>query len=87
MNRNLAVRLCRRAWSLLAWPYGSLGRTGWLFQGAPVEPAQTIPELREVRSRLLTRWQPGGHSTWFTPENIECTFEEFYSDVQLSVTH
>ena len=87
MNGNFAVRLCHRAWSLVAWPYGSLGRTGWLFRGAPVEPTQTILELRDVRSRLLTRWQAGGHSTWFTPENIEHTFEQFYSDVQHGATH
>jgi len=85
-NRNFAVCLCHRAWSLLAWPYGSLGRTGWLFRGAPVKPAQTIPELGDMGSRLLTRWQAGGHSTWFTPENIERTFEQFYADVQLNAT-
>lgn len=85
--QNFAVRCCRRAWSLLAWPYGSLGRTGWLFRGTPLESTQTIPELGEVRSRLLTRWQAGGHSTWFAPENIEHTFAQFYSDVQLRATH
>ena len=84
---NCAVRLCRRVWSLLAWPYGSLGRTGWLFRGAPVELNQTIPELYDTRSRLLTHWQTGGHSTWFSSGNIEPTFEQFYSDLQLSATH
>ena len=84
--QNFAVQLRRRAWSLLAWPYGSLGRTGWLFRGAPVEPTHAIPELAGFRSRLVTRWQAGGHSTWFTPENIERTFERFHSDVQHGVT-
>jgi hypothetical protein len=52
-----------------------------------VELNQTIPELDDTRSRLLTRWQTGGHSTWFTQENIETTFEQFYSDLQLGATH
>lgn len=86
-RQNLAVRLCRQAWSLLSWPYGSLGRTGWLFRGAPVEPLQSTPELRGINPRLLTRWQAGGHSTWFTPENIERTFEQFHLDIQLGATH
>lgn len=84
---NFAVRLRHRAWSLLAWPYGSLGRTGWFLRGAPLRSTQTIPELGDARPRLLNRWQAGGHSTWFIPENIERTFEQFYSDLQIGSTH
>ena len=85
-HQNLAVRLYRRAWSLLAWPYGSLGRTGWLFRGGSMKPNQIDPELGDIRGRLLTRWQVGGHSAWFTPRNIEATFEQLYSDLQLGTT-
>jgi len=86
-SKNLAARLWHQAWPVLAWPYGSLGRTGWLFRGEPVEPAQSNAELGNVRSRLITRWQTGGHSTWFTPENIERTFEQFYAELQQGVGH
>jgi pimeloyl-ACP methyl ester carboxylesterase len=70
-----------RVWSALAWPYGSLGRTGWLFQGRVLRGEPWPAGLEGVRDRLVTRWQPGGHSAYFAPENIEQTFEQAYADL------
>jgi hypothetical protein len=62
----------RGIYRLLAWPYGALGRTGWLWDGKPVD---------EWPGQIFTCWFPGGHSTYFTPQNIENTFEQIYSDI------
>jgi pimeloyl-ACP methyl ester carboxylesterase len=59
-------------WRRLVWPYGSLGRTGWL--GAM--PASSGP------SRLLTRWFAGGHSTYFAAANRARTFAQIFADLK-----
>jgi hypothetical protein len=65
----------RGIYRLLAWPYGSLGRTGWLLDGKPVD---------EWPGQIFTRWFPGGHSTYFSPQNIENTFEQICEDIESS---
>jgi hypothetical protein len=59
-------RLRDWVWGRLAWPYGSLGATGWLLGGKPYTSA-----------RFVTRWAPEewGHSGWWAPERREDSFE------------
>ncbi len=59
----------------LAWPYGSLGRTGWTPRETRLGSAS--------RPRLLTRWFAGGHSGYFAPGRIEYTFRQILQDVRL----
>jgi hypothetical protein len=82
---NLLERTVRRMWSWLAWPYGSLGRTGWLFGGKALSHEDWPASLEPFRGRLVTRWQPGGHSSYFSSENIEHTFEQLYADLNQPV--
>lgn len=76
-------------WRLLAWPYGGLGRTGWLRDGRPLPPSTLDTPSAEALateaqpSTIFTRWFAGGHSTYFTPEHIETTFEQVYADLTL----
>jgi hypothetical protein len=70
-------------WGKLMWPYGCLGRTGWLCGGRPLDPQNPNPQPSTI-NHILTRWYPGGHSTYFTPENIEVTFEQIYHDITAS---
>jgi hypothetical protein len=67
---SLLRRLREFVWGKLMWPYGCLGRTGWLCRGAAF-PAQP---------RIFTRWFAGGHCAYFTPENLERTFDQIYRD-------
>ena len=53
---------------LLAWPYGDLGRVGW----------QNFDVWFPVKTALFT----GGHSTYFSPENIQKTFEMIHSIIK-----
>jgi pimeloyl-ACP methyl ester carboxylesterase len=59
-------------WSWLKWPYGSLGRTGWRLKGKAYEEPKAVH----------TRWFKGNHSCYFTPEQIEATFEQIYQDIR-----
>ena len=97
--KSLREKLRDWLWGKLMWPYGSLGRTGWLCSGKPLhgqefnatEPvaqasspasAQAVPGGHSLPiATLLTRWYPGGHSTYFTPANLERTFQQIYDDV------
>ena len=59
-------------WGRLMWPYGCLGRTGFLIREQPAS-----------RDRIFTRWFEGyGHSGYFEPENREKVFEQFYEDIR-----
>lgn len=58
-------------WGKLMWPYGCLGRTGWLLDG----------KAFKNKEFLYTRWQAGGHSTYFTAANSQGTFEQMYADI------
>lgn len=60
-------------WDKLIWPYGSLGRTGWMLDGVRFPGRET--------DHVFTRWYPGGHSTYFAKENRERTFEQIYRDL------
>lgn len=60
------------------WPYGCLGRTGWLLGGRPFE-TQAF-----ASARIQTRWFSGGHSTYFARQNIGRTFEQIYLDIKES---
>ena len=71
----------RKFYSALASPYGSLGRTGLLLDGSPLSGLDTV-ELRPAT--LQTRWYRGGHSTYFTPANIEHTFRQILRDISAS---
>jgi hypothetical protein len=55
----------------LLWPYGSLGRTGWLWDG---EPFANLDGLTAAKHRIFTLSFRGGHSTYFSPQNINYTF-------------
>ncbi len=76
-----ATNLIRRVYTILARPYGSLGRTGWLLNGTPLD-AHTPNAPQFPCGRVFTRFYQGGHSTYFTPENIENTFEQILSDIR-----
>jgi pimeloyl-ACP methyl ester carboxylesterase len=68
-------------WGKLMWPYGCLGRTGWLYRGTVFNPSlqhSITPPLRSIS----TRWFPGGHSAYFAAQNINRTFEQIYQDVE-----
>jgi hypothetical protein len=60
-------------WGKLMWPYGCLGRTGWLVGGRAVGGV--------VAEGISTRWFEGGHSTYFAPGNIQQTFDQIYQDI------
>lgn len=49
---------------ILAWPYGDLGRVGW--------------QNFDVNAPLNVAWFTGGHSTYFTPQNISETFARIH---------
>ena len=68
-------------WGRLIAPYGCLGRTGWLSGGKPIQGSRFKVQGSTVFGRLLTRWYKGGHSTYFTPENIDRTFDQIYHDI------
>jgi pimeloyl-ACP methyl ester carboxylesterase len=70
-------------WGKAMWPYGCLGRTGWLWKGQPLS-APGKGEVNLPLERIMTRWFPGGHSTYFAPANIEKTFEQIYQDINQS---
>jgi len=59
------------------WPYGFLGRTGWLLDGRAVGSA---PEISSAR--LFTRWFADGHCAYFEPQRIKRTFEQIYQDIR-----
>ena len=67
-------------WGKLMWPYGCLGRTGWM-RGGETFPPPTISQSTPGQ-RLFTRWFPGGHTSYFQPANLEHTFEQIYRDIQ-----
>lgn len=54
---------------LLAWPYGDLGRVGW--------------QNCDSSAAVTTVWFTGGHSTYFSPENIQKTFEWIHRAIKL----
>jgi len=66
-------------WGKLMWPYGCLGRTGWLLNSKPIFQSSNP----FIRKSIFVRWFPGGHSGYFAPENIETTFEQIYDDITL----
>jgi hypothetical protein len=89
---NALTTLREWFWGKMMWPYGCLGRTGWLLRGEELIDNELMVDgknsgsinyqLRNHQPMALTRWFPGGHSTYFTPENIERTFEQIYEDVK-----
>ena len=67
-------------WSKLMWPYGCLGRTGWLIRSP--KTGEFSQSLVTSSPTIFTRWFAGGHSMYFAPANIEGTFEQIYEDVK-----
>ena len=66
-------------YSALAMPYGSLGRTGLLLDGRPLNALDTL----EFRPRILcNRFFGGGHSTYFSRWNIRRTFRQILADIR-----
>jgi hypothetical protein len=43
------------AWGKLMWPYGCLGRTGWLWRGQPVTPSTGLEDGGKVSAVLAAR--------------------------------
>jgi hypothetical protein len=68
-----ARRIRAWLWGRLMWPYGCLGRTGWLRGGADAIESP----------RLFTRWFQGGHSAYFAPAMLHQTFEQIYQDMNV----
>src|SRR5436309_10436577 len=71
-------------WGKLLWPYGGLGRTGWLLDGRPLSRLDSLAAAEGMACRppaIFTRWFPGGHSGYFAPQNIARTFEQIYGDI------
>lgn len=79
---STAARLRDWLWARLSWPYGGLGRTGWLYRGRRVLTLETSVPAAPRRAAILTRWVRGGHSAYFAPENQQLTFEQIYQDIQ-----
>jgi pimeloyl-ACP methyl ester carboxylesterase len=79
-------------WGRLMWPYGCLGRTGWIWEGKPLapptntdcEPSSVIHHPSSPLRGLFTRWYSGGHGTYFEREHLERSFEQIYQDIQNS---
>jgi hypothetical protein len=67
-------------WGKCIWPYGCLGRTGWLRDGRPLHSASSAPRP----SALFTRWFSGGHSGYFARATMERTFGQIYGDIQFA---
>ena len=76
---SILNRVRQWCWGKLMWPYGCLGRTGWLGERLMDE------ELRVERSTIRTRWFRGGHGCYFAPGQIEQTFEQMYEDIECHV--
>ncbi len=79
------------SWGKLLLPYGSLGRSGWLLRGDRPFPMSISGPALDSRHQtqdcpLVQRWYPGGHSTYFTPENIDSTFEQIHQDIMATTT-
>lgn len=74
-----AVAYCARGdlalRSRLTWPYGHLGRLGWQRNGWPYPPDERLA------ARVMTRWSPGGHCGYFSPENVATTFDRILEDL------
>lgn len=62
------------AWGRLMWPYGCLGRTGWLLRGKPYVEGPAA-------EHIFTRWFAGGHSCYWAEDQREKTFELIYQDM------
>ncbi len=62
-------RLLAWLWGRLIWPYGCLGRTGW------------VGVARE-EGRLRTFWFAGGHGGYFAPGRREATFQKIYGIIR-----
>jgi pimeloyl-ACP methyl ester carboxylesterase len=67
----------QRIYRLAAWPYGCLGRTGWLLDGRGFP---TRPGMSESGC-ISTRWFGGGHSGYFAPSQMEYTFRQIAADI------
>jgi len=72
-------------WGKLMWPYGCLGRTGWIggtrrstVQNGGIEGLDLGDGGLEW---IYTRWYEGGHCGYFAPKQIETTFEQIYQDI------
>lgn len=74
MRPGVVHRVRDRFHRWLMWPYGSLGRTGWLWDGKPV--------VRDMKTALFTRWYSGGHSIYFAPGMRNCIFEQVLQDMR-----
>jgi pimeloyl-ACP methyl ester carboxylesterase len=75
----------RSPWSwlyrVLAWPYGNLGRVGWTSQTGCGRHKDYASERVDVDPRVITRWFAGGHSGYFSLEQIEYTFRQILRDI------
>ena len=78
---SLFTRLRQLLWRKLIYPYGCLGRSGWLCGGRPMgDPSLDNPTSPSLQS-VFTRWYSGGHSTYFTARNIHRTFLQICRDM------
>lgn len=59
-------------WGVMMAPYGSLGTTGWMYNG----------KTFEQRPSIVTKWFSGGHSGYFLSNQINGTFEDILSDIK-----
>ncbi len=86
-ERSRLRQLGRWLWRKLIWPYGTLGRTGWLHVGKPIgvqcPPAQACAAATPVAgAALAVCWFTGGHSAYFNEANLTTTFELVYRIVE-----
>lgn len=70
-------------WGRLMWPYGCLGRTGWMpGKGPHAKKTVLVAGSGESSARgIFTRWYTGGHSCYFRPDRVGGTFETLYVDI------
>lgn len=81
-ERTLPGRIRAWCWGKLMWPYGCLGRTGWVWSDTPARVPRPAGRLESAPfPNIATRWFAGGHSGYFQPQCIERTFDLFYHDI------
>jgi pimeloyl-ACP methyl ester carboxylesterase len=78
-RRSLLQSVAQRLWSLLIWPYGALGSTGWLLNSQPAGRqyimGRSAIKLAREREPLVTYWYRGGHSTFFSGGHLWITVD------------
>lgn len=78
-KRSPLKAAAQRLWSLLIWPYGGLGSSGWLLKNRPAGSQYIVGNSTAIRAPekepLATYWFRGGHSTYFSGTHMWITVD------------